>query len=78
MLHTTVEVPVVRQKDSLLIAAEEVVMGDRIGRGTFGDVYRGEWQGTDVVVKVMRIPDDDIRRQCQQEIEILRSEIHIV
>lgn len=37
--------------DEWEIAAEEVLMGPRIGIGSFGEVYRGSWRHTDVAVK---------------------------
>ncbi|XP_052732379.1 probable serine/threonine-protein kinase SIS8 isoform X2 [Vigna angularis] len=30
---------------------EEIKMGERIGLGSYGEVYRGEWHGTEVAVK---------------------------
>ena len=32
----------------------DLVLGKRLGKGSFGDVFRGEWQGRSVAVKVMR------------------------
>ena len=37
--------------DEWEIAAEEILMGPRIGIGSFGEVYRGSWRHTDVAVK---------------------------
>ncbi|KAL4578815.1 hypothetical protein LXL04_014946 [Taraxacum kok-saghyz] len=33
------------------IAWEDITLGERIGLGSYGEVYRGEWHGTDVAVK---------------------------
>uniref|UniRef100_A0A7C9E4K1 non-specific serine/threonine protein kinase n=1 Tax=Opuntia streptacantha TaxID=393608 RepID=A0A7C9E4K1_OPUST len=33
------------------IAWEELTLGERIGLGSYGEVYRGEWHGTEVAVK---------------------------
>ncbi|TKY61054.1 Serine/threonine-protein kinase EDR1 [Spatholobus suberectus] len=30
---------------------DEIAMGERIGLGSYGEVYRGEWHGTEVAVK---------------------------
>ncbi|GJN00225.1 hypothetical protein PR202_ga17640 [Eleusine coracana subsp. coracana] len=30
---------------------EEITLGERVGLGSFGEVYRGEWHGTEVAVK---------------------------
>ncbi|KAJ9542605.1 hypothetical protein OSB04_029111 [Centaurea solstitialis] len=33
------------------IAWEDITLGERIGLGSYGEVYRGDWHGTDVAVK---------------------------
>lgn len=37
---------------------EELVIGERIGLGSYGEVYRGDWHGTEVAVK--KFLDQDI------------------
>ncbi|KAJ7531383.1 hypothetical protein O6H91_14G042000 [Diphasiastrum complanatum] len=49
---------------------EEIVIGDRIGLGSYGEVYRGEWHGTEVAVK--KFLDQDITGDALEE---FRSEI---
>ena len=61
-----------RPKDNLIISETEVTLGEKIGQGTFGEVYRGEWQGTEVAVKVIKLPRNDLLQQCKREIDILR------
>ena len=38
-------------EDEWEIAPEELLLGPRIGVGSFGEVYRGSWRHTDVAVK---------------------------
>ncbi|KAF5445490.1 hypothetical protein F2P56_034536 [Juglans regia] len=44
---------------------EEITLGERIGLGSYGEVYRGDWHGTEVAVK--RFLDQDIYGQSLEE-----------
>ncbi|WVZ15504.1 hypothetical protein V8G54_013070 [Vigna mungo] len=44
---------------------EEISLGERIGLGSYGEVYRGEWRGTEVAVK--RFLDQDISGESLEE-----------
>ncbi|XP_027339916.1 probable serine/threonine-protein kinase SIS8 isoform X1 [Abrus precatorius] len=52
---------------------EEIAMGERIGLGSYGEVYRGEWHGTEVAVK--RFLDQDISGESLEE---FKSEVQIM
>ena len=39
---------------SLSITYEELELGKLLDRGASGEVYRGQWQGNDVAVKVCK------------------------
>jgi serine/threonine protein kinase len=55
------------------IQPDEVVLGPRIGIGSFGEVYRGIWRQTDVAVK--RLLDQEVSPQMLEE---FRQEICIM
>ncbi|OIV94190.1 hypothetical protein TanjilG_13807 [Lupinus angustifolius] len=52
---------------------EEITMGERIGLGSYGEVYRGEWHGTEVAVK--RFLDQDFYGEALEE---FKSEVQIM
>lgn len=55
------------------IAWEEITVGERIGLGSYGEVYRGDWRGTEVAIK--RFLDQDIYGESLEE---FKSEVHIM
>ncbi|KAI4351011.1 hypothetical protein L6164_005405 [Bauhinia variegata] len=52
---------------------EEITLGERIGLGSYGEVYRGEWRGTEVAVK--RFLDQDISGESLEE---FKSEVQLM
>ncbi|KAF7834557.1 putative serine/threonine-protein kinase SIS8 isoform X1 [Senna tora] len=52
---------------------EEITMGERIGLGSYGEVHRGEWHGTEVAVK--KFLDQDIYGESLEE---FKSEVRIM
>ncbi|XP_065849516.1 probable serine/threonine-protein kinase SIS8 isoform X2 [Euphorbia lathyris] len=52
---------------------EEITLGERIGLGSYGEVYRGDWHGTEVAVK--RFLDQGISVESLEE---FRSEVRIM
>ena len=40
------------------IAFEELTFGNVIGRGSFGEVHKGVWNGTAVALKRIRFPPE--------------------
>uniref|UniRef100_A0A803NAD7 non-specific serine/threonine protein kinase n=1 Tax=Chenopodium quinoa TaxID=63459 RepID=A0A803NAD7_CHEQI len=55
------------------ISWEEITLGERIGLGSYGEVYRGDWRGTEVAVK--RFLDQDIYGESLEE---FKSEVRIM
>ena len=51
---------------------EKIEIGVKIGGGTFGSVHKGNFLGTDVAIKIVTIPGDDVKREALKEIEILK------
>ena len=62
----------------LSIAAETIQLGERIGIGSYGEVIRGLWRGTEVAVK--RFLDQDLSDQLMsefaQEVDLMRRLRH--
>lgn len=52
---------------------EDIVIGERIGLGSYGEVYRGDWHGTEVAVK--KFLDQDITGESLEE---FKSEVRIM
>lgn len=49
-----------------------------LGRGAYGEVYRGHWRNLDVAVKIMNIneQDDSVRQCASQEVAVLVNMVH--
>ncbi|CAK8579731.1 unnamed protein product [Lathyrus sativus] len=57
---------------------EEISMGERIGIGSYGEVYRGEWHGTEVAVKRFLLQDisGESLEEFKSEVQIMRRLRH--
>ncbi|CAD6337126.1 unnamed protein product [Miscanthus lutarioriparius] len=57
---------------------EELTLGERVGLGCFGEVYRGEWHGTEVAVKKFLQQDisTDALEEFRTEVGIMRRLRH--
>ncbi|KAK6925382.1 hypothetical protein RJ641_009708 [Dillenia turbinata] len=60
-------------EDVAEIQWDEINLGERIGLGSYGEVYHGEWHGTEVAVK--RFLDQDISGESLEE---FKSEVRIM
>ena len=57
------------------IKGDEIKLGPRIGKGSYGEVYRAEWRGITVAVKKLPISllqDQSFLKDFNQEASIMR------
>jgi tRNA A-37 threonylcarbamoyl transferase component Bud32 len=67
-----------RQRDEWEIPYSEVDLGDPLGQGGYGSVYKSEWRGTQVAVKVLtdgRVTKE-MERNFHDEVSIMSSLRH--
>ncbi|URD80193.1 STYKc [Musa troglodytarum] len=64
--------------DWLEISWDKLEIKERIGAGSFGTVYRAEWHGSDVAVKVLADQDfhDDQLKEFLREVAIMKRVRH--
>eukprot|EP01087_Luapelamoeba_hula_P018719 TRINITY_DN607_c0_g2_i1.p1 TRINITY_DN607_c0_g2~~TRINITY_DN607_c0_g2_i1.p1 ORF type:complete len:342 (-),score=88.31 TRINITY_DN607_c0_g2_i1:148-1173(-) len=59
------------------IKFEDLDFGERIGKGNFGEVYRGSYLGTDVAIKRLFFVDDDfMQKYIEREMDTLTQLNH--
>ena len=54
------------------IDLEEIEFGDAIGRGAFGEVFKGEYFGTEVAVKKLCYMEEDDELYFRREVSALK------
>ncbi|CAN0902246.1 Probable serine/threonine-protein kinase SIS8 [Linum grandiflorum] len=57
---------------------EEITVGERIGLGSYGEVYHGEWHGTEVAVKKFLVQDisGELLAEFKSEVQIMKRLRH--
>jgi hypothetical protein len=51
---------------------DDLDLGERIGKGNFGEVYKGTYLGTDVAIKKLFFVDDDfMQKYIEREMDTL-------
>lgn len=57
---------------------EDIIIGERIGLGSYGEVYRGDWHGTEVAVKKFLNQDisGDALEEFRSEVRLMRRMRH--
>jgi len=66
-------------EDEWEIGPEELLLGPRIGVGSFGEVYRGSWRHTDVAVKRLleqEHSDNVMKVRCPREWQHVAAGAH--
>lgn len=63
-------------RDEKFISPSKLKLQEELGRGAFGLVYKGEYQGGLVAVKAMAIVDDDVRELITREVSLLKEVSH--
>jgi predicted Ser/Thr protein kinase len=59
--------------------ARQVVLHDCIGKGRYGEVYRGKWRGEDVAVKIFSTRDEcSWRRETEMYQTVMLRHEHIL
>ena len=63
------------REGNVLVTMKELTLGERIGRGTFGEVYRATWRGAVVAVKKLAAQtiSEDFVREFEKEVSLMRS-----
>ncbi|RZC26077.1 serine/threonine-protein kinase CTR1-like isoform X2 [Glycine soja] len=64
--------------DWLEIPWDDLRIKERVGAGSFGTVYRAEWHGSDVAIKVLTVQDfqDDQLKEFLREVAIMKRVRH--
>ena len=52
------------------LVLDDIVIKERLGGGNFGDVFRGDWNGTAVALKLLK--SEDHFKEFQREAEMLQ------
>ena len=56
----------------LVVGMKSLRFGELIGRGTFADVFKGEWNGQVVAMKKIRLPPESDSVIVPKEVSVLR------
>lgn len=71
-MHFTERFFVLIKADDLQLLAHDLTIGKMVGKGTFGEVFQGDFRGKEVAVKVIDIKGSGVRLDAAvQEIETL-------
>lgn len=54
------------------IGFSEIVFGEKIGEGTFGEVWKGTCRGKDVAIKKQKNSRKEVLDDFKKEIDIIR------
>lgn len=57
--------------ESVLIPSSEIDLKERVGRGSFGDVYRALWRQSEVAVKKVALATEDVFLELMREAKLM-------
>ena len=55
----------------LIVLENQIEMCERIGKGTFGTVFKGIYLGTEVAIKSLDVFSEEVKAKALKEVEIL-------
>ena len=60
---------------NVFVAMKDIKLGERIGRGTFGEVYKGTWRGAIVAVKKLTTTtvSEEFVQEFEKEVSLMRN-----
>ena len=60
---------------NVFVAMKDIKLGERIGRGTFGEVYKGTWRGAVVAVKKLTTTtvSEEFVQEFEKEVSLMRN-----
>ena len=58
--------------EGLVIEFENLIIGNKVGVGSWGVVCKGDYLGTEVAIKMINIPDEGLTKKTLTEVLILR------
>ncbi len=65
-----------RTLNSLKVDSKEIQIGSLIGKGGFGEVYRGVYRGQDVAIKTLKVINEDNLERFKAEILMMNNLHH--
>ncbi|KAF2075905.1 hypothetical protein CYY_002796 [Polysphondylium violaceum] len=68
----------VKIKDGKNIDIKQIRLGERIGKGNFGEVYKGYWRGSQVAIKKLPAHNvkENVLKEFHREIELMKNLRH--
>lgn len=55
-----------------------IIRGERLGGGGLGDVYRAQFEGTEVALKIMKPADEDDEKQNEKRVRLFKREVELL
>lgn len=66
-----------KKKDNWIISLDELEFEKRVGKGKFGEVWKGDWLGIDIAIKRLYFVDEDfMKKYINRETSMLKDVHH--